>query len=184
MTFSKCMKMSIEKIDASAEPRHNHDSTIVGKTVFQDMRCKAPNEAPKRQINGQSFERYNPGSQCATTTSLTFGVRGKASALWMPIFTMSFWCSKSCLVGSLAFLRFCAALSTPLDRASCRALSSAYFSNTRGVRYQMFHNKTCSNPSSSNLLLTDMDSKVCISSGSIGGRSTMDSVWISLGFVH
>jgi hypothetical protein len=32
------MKVSIEKIDTRAEPRHNHASIFVGKAVDQDMR--------------------------------------------------------------------------------------------------------------------------------------------------
>src|SRR5271156_53245 len=70
-TFSNCMKISMETIDASAAARHSHCSTGVGNSVFQDMRWSAPNEAPKRHITGQRIlEWYNSGSQYATTISL------------------------------------------------------------------------------------------------------------------
>ena len=56
MTFSNCIKISIEKTDVSAAARHSHCSTSVGNTVYQDMRWSAPNEAPKRHVTGQIFE--------------------------------------------------------------------------------------------------------------------------------
>jgi hypothetical protein len=61
-TFSKCMNIIMERMETNAEIRHSHNSTVVGKAVFQDMRWRAPKEAPKRQVNGQIFDLYKLGS--------------------------------------------------------------------------------------------------------------------------
>ena len=56
-TFSKCMKISMEKIETKAEARQSHISTVEGNASCQQTRWRAPNETPKRQISGQSLER-------------------------------------------------------------------------------------------------------------------------------
>lgn len=67
-TFSNCKKINMDTVEASAAARHNHDSTRVGNLVSQEMRWRAPKEAPKMHVTGQrNFERYKLGSQGATT---------------------------------------------------------------------------------------------------------------------
>ena len=193
-TFSNCMKISMETIDSIAAAHHSHRSTGVWNSVFQDMRWSAPSEAPKGHVIGQRIlEWYTSGSQFVTTISLAGGLTapGRQAELFSFKFSpISFSCTTCLASCEAAFCwasceAYCSASRNAFCWASCNALSSASFSNTRGVRYQMVQSKSCFPiPSSSNALLTAIDSKVIFRPGSMSGRSTTDGVRTSFGLTH
>ena len=57
------MNTSMATMEMIADTRHVHCSNMVGNTMSQEARCRAPKETPNRHVIGHSLEWYRSGSQ-------------------------------------------------------------------------------------------------------------------------